>query len=116
MSDAGARGRPPQDDREDDPDDDPGAALRATRPRQALGLWWVGVAGLTVSGVLLVTENLRAYGYALGATMALLAVLRAVLPDTAAGGLVVRGRWVDAGVMALLGVAVAVLASTLRLD
>ena len=44
------------------------------------------------------------------------ALLRAVLPDARAGGLAVRGRWVDAGVMALLGAAVAVLASTLRLD
>lgn len=97
-------------------DDDPAAQLRAASPRQPLGLWWVGVAGLGVAGVLLVTENLRAYGYALGATMALLAVLRAALPDARVGGLVVRGRWVDSAVMALLGAAVAVLASTLRLD
>lgn len=96
-------------------DDDPVAELRAASPRQPLGIWWVGVGGLAVAGVLLVTENLRAYGYAVGATMVVLALLRAVLPEARAGGLVVRGRWVDAAVMALLGTAVAVLATTLRL-
>lgn len=96
-------------------EDDPEAELRAASPRQPLGLWWVGVAGLAVAGVLLVTENLRAYGYAVGATMVALAVLRAVLPDSRAGGLVVRDRWFDVAAMTLLGGAVAVLASTLRL-
>jgi hypothetical protein len=96
-------------------DDDPEAERRAAAPRQPLGVWWVGVIGLAVAGVLLVTENLRLYGYAVGATMGVLAVLRAVLPDSRAGGLAVRGRWVDVTVMALLGVAVAVLAPTLRL-
>lgn len=96
-------------------DDDPEAERRAASPRQPLGWWWVGVAGLGVAGVLLVTENLRAYGYAVGATMGVLALLRAVLPESRAGGLAVRGRWLDVAGMALLGGAVAVLASTLRL-
>lgn len=96
-------------------DDDPDAERQAGHPRQPLGLWWVGVVGLGVAGVLLVAENLRAYGYAVGVTMAVLALLRAVLPDSRAGGLVVRERWVDVAVMALLGGTVAVLASTLRL-
>lgn len=100
----------------EEPADDPEAERRAATPRQPLGLWWVGVAGLAVAGVLLVTENLRAYGYALGATMALLSLLRAVLPEARVGGLLVRDRWVDVAVMALLGGAVAVLASTLRLE
>lgn len=96
-------------------DDDPEAERRAATPRQPLGAWWLGVVGLGVAGVLLVTENLRAYGYAVGVTMCVLAVLRAVLPDARAGGLVVRGRWVDVAVTGLLGAAVAVLAATLRL-
>lgn len=96
-------------------DEDPGAGQRAARPRQPLGVWWLGVLGLGVAGVLLVTENLRAYGYAVGVTLGILALLRAVLPDSRAGGLAVRGRWVDVAAMALLGGAVAVLASTLRL-
>ncbi|AXH97702.1 DUF3017 domain-containing protein [Ornithinimicrobium avium] len=90
-------------------------AGRAARPRQPLGVWWLGVLGLGAAGVLLVTENLRAYGYAVGATLGVLALLRAVLPDSRAGGLAVRGRWTDVAAMALLGGAVAVLASTLRL-
>ncbi|SOC55527.1 DUF3017 domain-containing protein [Ornithinimicrobium cerasi] len=97
-------------------DDDPEAERRAAVPRQPLGAWWVGVLGLAGAGVLLVTENLRAYGYAVGVTMGLLALLRAVLPPRLLGGLVVRGRWVDVATLSLLGVAVAVLASTLRLD
>ena len=96
-------------------EDDPEAERRAASPRQLLGPWWVGVVGLGVAGVLLVAENLRAYGYAVGVTMGVLAVLRAVLPESRAGGLAVRGRWLDVATMALLGVAVAVLASTLRL-
>lgn len=96
-------------------DDDPQAELQAASPRQPLGVWWVGVVGLAVAGVLLVTENLRLYGYAVGVTMAVLALLRAVLPDSRAGGLVVRARWVDVAAMALLGGTVAILASTLRL-
>lgn len=96
-------------------DDDHEAELGAATPRQPLGAWWVGVAGLAAAAVLLVLENLRLYGYALGATMVVLAVLRVVLPEGRAGGLAVRGRWVDALVMLALGTAVAVLAATLRL-
>jgi hypothetical protein len=95
--------------------DDPEAERRAASPRQPLGLWWLGVVGLAAAGVLLVTENLRAYGYAVGATMGVLALVRATVPEGRSGGLVVRGRWVDALTLALLGGAIAVLASTLRL-
>ncbi|WP_151526164.1 DUF3017 domain-containing protein [Serinicoccus kebangsaanensis] len=83
-----------------------------TRP---LGPWWLAVLGLVAAGMLLMSSNLRAYGYALGGTLGLLAVLRAVLPAGRAGGLVVRGRWIDVLTLLVLGVAVAVLASTLRL-
>lgn len=92
-------------------DADAGAAL----PRQPLGVWWLGVAGLGVAVLLLVSQNLRAYGYAVGATLALLALLRAVLPRQRAGGLVVRGRWVDVVTLLLLGAAIAGVAYTLRL-
>ncbi|HSP61235.1 MAG TPA: DUF3017 domain-containing protein [Ornithinimicrobium sp.] len=97
-------------------DDDPEAERRAASPHQPLGMWWgAGVLGLTVAAVLLVTENLRAYGYAVGVTMGVLALARVLLPDAAVGGLAVRSRWVDATIMALLGLAVAVLAATLRI-
>ena len=36
--------------------------------RQPLGLWWLGVVGLVVAAVLLVTSNVRAFGYAVGVT------------------------------------------------
>ena len=97
-------------------EDDPEAERRAAAPHQALGPWWgAGVLGLAVAAVLLVTENLRAYGYAVGGTMGVLALARALLPDAAVGGLAVRSRWLDAATMATLGLAVAVLAATLRL-
>ena len=84
-------------------------------PRQPLGVWWVGVIGVALAGLLLVSQNLRAYGYAVGATLLLLALLRAMLPADRAGGLVVRGRVVDVLTLLTLGLAIAVLASTLRL-
>ena len=80
-----------------------------------LGVWWLSLLGLLVAALLLLSSNLRAYGYALGATLGVLALLRAVLPTARAGGLAVRGRWVDVATLLLLGAAVAVLASTLRI-
>lgn len=71
--------------------------------------------GLGVAAALLVTQNLRLYGLALGVTLGVLALVRALVPEEAAGGLAVRGRWVDVLSLALLGVAVAVLALSLRL-
>ena len=80
-----------------------------------LGVWWLSLLGLLVAALLLLSSNRRAYGYALGATLGVLALLRAVLPTARAGGLAVRGRWVDVATLLLLGAAVAVLASTLRI-
>ncbi|WP_298890608.1 DUF3017 domain-containing protein [uncultured Serinicoccus sp.] len=95
----------------------PGEELRresgaATQP---LGAWWVGVLGLVVSGVLLTSSNLRAYGYALGATLGVLALLRAFLPPGRAGGLEVRSRLTDVATLLLLGTATVTVAATLRL-
>lgn len=92
------------------------AERRAAHPWQPLGPWWVGVAGLLVATVLLMAENLRLFGYAVGATMGVLALLRAALPDRRAGGLRVRGKAFDVLTLTLLGLAIAVLASSLRLD
>lgn len=88
---------------------------RAATPRQTLGLWWLALVGVVVAGLLLFTQGLRLYGYALGATLALLGLLRAVLPTRLVGGLAVRGRAVDVGTLLVLGAAVAVLSTTLRL-
>lgn len=97
------------------PGDDLDVQLAAGRPGGRLGLWWLAVVGLGVAAVLLVTGGLRHYGYALGATLAVLAAIRLVVPEERAGGLVVRGRVLDAATMLGLGVAVAVLAAYLRL-
>ncbi|MGO0576630.1 DUF3017 domain-containing protein [Ornithinimicrobium panacihumi] len=84
--------------------------------RQPLGLWWLGVVGLVVAAVLLVTSNVRAFGYAVGVTLGVLALLRAVLPAHRVGGLAVRTRVLDVLTLAALGASVAVLAGLLRLD
>ena len=83
---------------------------------QPLGLWWLGVVGLAVAFVLLVTESIRAFGYAVGVTLGMLALLRGVLPRHRAGGLVVRSRTVDVLTLLALGVAIVVLATFVRLD
>lgn len=80
-----------------------------------LGLWWLGVAGLLVAGVLLWIENIRAFGYAVAVTLGVLAILRAVLPPGRAGGLVVRTRAIDVAILAAFAVAIAVLSTFLRL-
>lgn len=80
-----------------------------------LGPWWLGVVGLAVAAVLLVAENLRAFGYAVALTLVVLALARMVLPADRAGGLAVRSRTVD--VLTLLGLAgaMAFVAGVLRL-
>lgn len=98
------------------PGDDLGKDLSAAgRPSQVLGLWWLGALGLLVATALLLTGGLRPYGYALGATLSVLGLVRLLIPERRAGGLVVRGRWVDALTLFGLGVSVAVLAAYLRL-
>lgn len=90
-------------------------AARAARPRQRLGLWWLAMLGLGIAALLLMTQGLQAYGLALGVTLGVLALLRAAVPEEKAGGLVVRGRWIDTLSLAVLGLAVAVLATNLRM-
>lgn len=93
---------------------DRGEARSAARRSQPLGAWWLGIVGLTLSLVLLLGDGLRAYGIVLGATLGVLGLLRAALPSRLVGGLAVRGRWVDAATLLLLGAALAVLATNLR--
>lgn len=82
---------------------------------QPLGPWWLGVVGLAVASVLLVTENLRAFGYAVALTLVVLAVLRSLLPAHRAGALAVRSRWVDVLTLLGLAAAIALVAGVLRL-
>ena len=94
--------------------DDGTEPLGRGRLAQPLGVWWLAIVGLGVALLLLITENLQAYGLALGGTLGLLALLRAVLPTRRVGGLSVRSRWVDVTTLLLLGAAVALLATNLR--
>lgn len=64
----------------------------------------VGAASLAIVW----TGHLRLGGYVLAGALVLAGVLRAVLPGSRAGALVVRPRWVDVILWFGLGVAVAV--------
>ena len=92
-----------------------GTSARCAQQGQPLGLWWVGVLGICASFGLLLTGNLRGFGYAVGITLLVLALLRVILPPRIVGALAVRSRWLDAGTLSVLGVASAVVTSTLRL-
>lgn len=83
------------------------------RRTQVLGAWWVLPAGLTVALVVLLTEGIRPGGYVTGAVLALAALLRLVLPDRRAGGLVVRTKALDVLTLGGLSLAVVVLSATL---
>ncbi|MDO5504063.1 MAG: DUF3017 domain-containing protein [Actinomycetia bacterium] len=81
----------------------------------SLGLWWVPVLGLLVACGFLVTDHMLRAGASFGASMWLAAGLRAFLPESAAGGLVVRNRWLDVAMLVIGGIAVVVSAFTLDL-
>lgn len=81
----------------------------------ALGLWWVPMAGLLVACVFLATDHMWRAGAAFAGSFWLAAVIRAVLPEHLAGGLVVRQRWLDVVMLILGGIAVGVSAFTLDL-
>jgi hypothetical protein len=83
------------------------------RTRQPLGAWWLLAAGLAMALWLLLGGGPRGYGYAMAATLVVAAIVRAVLPKERAGGLVVRSRAWDVGLMLTLAVAAAVLSSSL---
>lgn len=90
------------------------AEVRAARPVQPLGLWWLGPIGTAVALLLLVTRGIVPFGLALGVTLGVLALLRAVLPTRMVGGLAVRGRWLDVAVLVVLGAAVVALSLLMR--
>lgn len=79
-----------------------------------LGVWWL-VAAVAVSGIVWAAmDHMLRATISLGGACLLGAVLRLVLPDRRAGGLVTRGRAVD--VLLLAGFGVAVLATGFALD
>ena len=71
----------------------------APRELARLGLWWAAAAG-TLAGLGFVLGGRTLVASLLGA-----AVVRLVLPPSASGGLVVRGRAVDVITLVLLAAA-----------
>lgn len=82
----------------------------------ALGLWWVPMAGLVVGLLFIATDHMWRAGASMAASLWLAAALRAILPERAAGGLVVRHRGLDVAVLLLAGGLVALSAFTLDLQ
>lgn len=87
------------------------------RPPIVSGLraWWLPMAGLLVALGFIATDHMLRAGASLGGSMLLAAALRAFLPESIAGGLVVRQRWLDVAMLAIGGVLVLVSAFSLDL-
>lgn len=81
--------------------------LRAALRRQAVLVLALG--GLVAAVALGAAGRAPLAGLLLAGMLALLAILRAVLPTAAVGGLAVRGRAVDVTVLAVLAIGLAVL-------
>lgn len=94
----------------------PGVRLEPRPPIvSTLGVWWLPVIGLLVACGFVATDHMLRAGASFGASMWLAAALRAVLPESVAGGLVVRDRWLDVTMLVIGGIAVVVSAFTLDL-
>ena len=95
----------------------PTDAFPEPRPPIVRGLraWWLPVAGLMVALAFVATDHMLRAGAAFGGSMLLAAALRAFLPESLAGGLVVRQRWLDVAMLVIGGVAVLLSAFTLDL-
>jgi DUF3017 family protein len=85
----------------------------APRGSRLLGPWLLLAAGTAVAVALVVTGHLVPGANLLGATLAVTAVLRAVLPQAYAGAVASRSRVVDVLLLGGAAVAALVLAATL---
>ncbi len=83
------------------------------RIAQPLGAWWVLPVGLLVSTLVLISGGLRSFGYAMALTLAIAALVRLVTPAGRAGGLIVRSRAWDVGMLVVLSTACAALSFSL---
>ena len=81
-----------------------------------LGVWWLPVIGLLVACGFVATDHMLRAGASFGASLFLAAALRAFLPESVAGGLVVRDRWLDVAMLVIGGIAVVLSAFTLDLQ
>ncbi len=88
------------------------SALEAER----LGLWWVVAAGLAVGVAFGATGHPLRATAAFAGTCLGAGLLRAVLPKRILGALVVRRRFIDAGILLLLGVAIGVVGRSMNLN
>ncbi len=86
------------------------------RPVLGLGVWWA-VAVVAFVGMALVTfgGRLRLGGLVFASAFVLAAVLRAVLPSPRGGGLEIRRRSVDVGLLLVIAAGVAAAFSLVRL-
>jgi hypothetical protein len=82
-------------------------------PRLA-GPWLLLALGVAAAVTAVALDRLRAGAYLLAASIALTAVLRAVLPERWSGAVAVRSRQVDVLLLAGTAVGALVLARTLR--
>ena len=82
----------------------------------ALGLWWLPSLGLVVGMLFVATDHMLRAGASVAASLWLAAALRAFFSEDRAGGLVVRAKWFDVGLLLLGGAVVALSAFTLDLQ
>jgi hypothetical protein len=85
----------------------------APRGSRLLGPWLLLAVGTSAAVALVVTGHLAPGANVLGGTLALTAVLRALLPESYAGAVVARSRVVDVLMLSAAAVAALVLAATL---
>lgn len=78
-----------------------------------LAAWWVIAAGIVVGLLFVLTDHVLRATAAIGATLVLAAVLRLALSPERAGGLIVRGRILDALTLVVLATLVVVSGFTL---
>lgn len=81
-----------------------------------LGWWWAAVPVMLAGLALFALDRVRLAGVVLAAGLGLAALLRLVLPASAAGGLAVRSRAADVLTMTVLGGALFVITAVLDLS
>ncbi len=95
--------------------DDDVVPVRPALDVPPLAAWWLIAAGLVVGMLFFYTDHVLRATLACGGSLVLAAALRVALPESRAGGIVVRNRWVDVATLLLLAAAVLVSGFTLDL-
>ena len=78
-------------------------------------LWWFVILGSLLGLGVIATGAVRGGGYVLAAVLACAGIGRLVLSDRLLGALVIRSRGVDAAAFLLLGCALAVIFTVVKL-